>query len=463
VCIAVALAGQPVLLVLDEPTTGLDVVTQARVLEEIVRLRDDEGVSMLYVTHDLAVIAQIADRIAVMYAGRIVEQGRADEVLRRPRHPYTKGLIESIPDHLQRRRLKPMVGVAAGVGHHPVGCAFAPRCPQRTERCEEQMPELEEIVAQHYVRCLHWDRTGVPDSVSGSEALPRLREPREALLEVRRLHAEHRMKGGTVTAVEDVSFTLHLGERLALIGESGSGKTTIARAIVGLHPSMKGEVLVDGQVLSPVARERTAEQRRRIQLIFQSPLDALNPRHRVSDAIARPAQALRGLSRANAERQVYELLEVVRLPARIADRYPREISGGEAQRVAIARALAAQPEVLVCDEVTSALDVSVQAAVLALLEELCEQLGVSLIFISHDLGVVACVAEYVLVVERGAVVEEGPTERLLRAPTQPYTQQLLSTAPSLTDAVATWERRDLGLGSDGLHQSADQREGSWPT
>jgi peptide/nickel transport system ATP-binding protein len=235
-----------------------------------------------------------------------------------------------------------------------------------------------------------------------------------------------------VVAAEDVSFDLHRGQCLALVGESGSGKTTIARSIVGLHRPDAGSIVLNGQELPVRIRNRTLAQRRGIQYVFQNPFQSLNPRRRIGDDLARPGQVLRGLSRAEAKAEVRELLQRVRLPERFAERYPAQLSGGERQRVAIARALAAHPDVLVCDEVTSALDVSVQAAVLEVLAELRDELGVAMLFITHDLGVVSVVADRIIVLEQGRICEAGPTEQLLRAPAHPYTQRLIEAAPTLS-------------------------------
>ncbi len=436
VCIAAALSCEPAVVVLDEPTTGLDVVTQQRILRELLRLRDERGISMVYVTHDLAVVSQIADRIAVMYAGRIVEQGPAARVLRRPRHPYTRGLLASIPDHVMPRKLEPMAGIGVGVGERPPGCSFAPRCPQATDVCTTVVPPLEETEDLHAVRCLHWRRTPPVETVPLEAAVPHAAAAADGpVLEVVGLAAEHRMRRERLVVARDVSFSLHRGSCVALVGESGSGKTTIVRALAGLHPLSGGRILLDGAELPSLARRRTVEQRRRVQLIFQNPAEALNPRHTVRDAIARPAQVLRGLDRASAAGEVAELLEQVRLPARLADRYPHELSGGERQRVDVARALAARPDVILCDEITSALDVSVQAAVLKLLGELRAELGLALLFITHDLGVVATIADELLVLERGLVCEHGATADVLRTPRNDYTRRLLGAAPSIASAL----------------------------
>jgi oligopeptide/dipeptide ABC transporter ATP-binding protein len=428
--IAIALACGPPVVVLDEPTTGLDVITQARILEEIARLQRESGVAIVYVSHDLAVVAEIASRIAVMYAGRIVEDGPAGTVITAPRHPYALGLISSVPDHVVPRHLVGIPGVAVGVGDRPPGCAFAPRCPLRVAACDESMPALARIGDRHLVRCLRWQatpsprvepRTGVIGSVDG--------EPQ--LLGVEALRAEHRTRRGVVVAAEDVTFSVAAGECVALVGESGSGKTTIARCVVGLHAPAGGRILLSGNGLSPLARDRSREERRRVQIVFQNPYDSLNPRRSVDDAVSWPIRSLRGLSAREAGVEVKTLLERVRLPERIARRFPGELSGGERQRVAIARALAARPSLLVCDEVTSALDVSVQAAVLDLLAELRRDLDLSLLFITHDLGVVASVGDRVLVLEAGVIVEEGTVEAVVSAPREEYTRRLVAAAPSL--------------------------------
>ena len=432
VTIATALVCEPPLVVLDEPTTGLDVVTQARILDEIDRLRRERGLAIVYVSHDLAVVSQIADRIAVMYAGRIVEEGRAADMLTRPRHPYTRGLVASIPDHLHPRRLEAMPGIAVGVGERPSGCAFAPRCPIKVEACDATMPELVEIGAGEERALLRMAAN--PCSRAGATVAGCLR-PRAGCRCSRSkgLRAVHGGRREQVVAADDVSFELAEGECVALVGESGSGKTTIARCVAGLHAPAAGAILLDGEQLGPRAKGRSREQRRRIQIVFQNPYDSLNPRHRVGDAIARPARVLRDLSRAEAAAEVVRLLERVRLPARLAQRFPGELSGGERQRVAIARALAANPDLLVCDEITSALDVSVQAAVLELLAELRTDLRLSLLFITHDLGVVATIADRVLVLDGGVVCEQGSVDDVIERPQNEYTRRLVASAPRLPE------------------------------
>jgi peptide/nickel transport system ATP-binding protein len=441
VCIAISVACEPKVVVLDEPTTGLDVVTQSRILQKLRSLRDEHQMSMIYVTHDLAVVAQIADRVAVMYAGRIVEQGPVGDILRHPRHPYTRGLLTSIPDHHRPRPLEPMPGIALGVGEWPNGCAFAPRCAQKSQDCDVRVPRLLSVDDDaQTVRCIH-ARDTPPLSVPVSE----LRAVRAStapgpqpgpVLTVSQLRAEHRSAGESRVVAADISFTVALGECVALVGESGSGKTTIARAIVGLHRPSAGTIDLNGERLPAEVTRRSREQRRRVQIVFQHPADALNPRHAVRAALARPLTTLRGLGRADRDREITRLMDAVRLPQRLVDRYPSELSGGERQRVAIARALAAEPALILCDEVTSALDVSVQAAVLQLLNDLRREYFLSLLLITHDLGVVATVADRVLVLQHGLICERGRTTDVLNAPSDLYTQQLLAAAPSVSAALS---------------------------
>ena len=431
VAIAAALVCRPSVVLMDEPTTGLDVVTQANLLAEVRRLQRELGFAIVYVSHDLAVVASIADWILVMYAGRVVEEGPAARILAEPRHPYSLGLLSSVPDPREPRVLRSIPGVAVGVGDRPTGCAFAPRCSQRIDACESAVPPLEPIPDGRRVRCLEWHRTPAL-AVEPRNAEGLTRTATAPLLAVEDLRAEHGGRSETVVAASQISFTAVHGECVALVGESGSGKTTIARCVVGLHAPTRGKILLDGRPLAPVAAARTREERQRLQIVFQSPYDSLNPRHRVGDSIARPARTLRGLSRKQAQTAVGELLERVRLPARLGQRFPAELSGGERQRVAIARALAAEPDLIVCDEITSALDVSVQAAVLELLADLRKELGLALLLITHDLGVVACVADRVLVLEHGVVCENGPVLPLLSHPEHEYTRRLVAAAPTLS-------------------------------
>jgi peptide/nickel transport system ATP-binding protein len=438
VTIAMACVCEPPVAVLDEPTTGLDVLTQDRILFELDRLRNEQGMAMVYVSHDLAVVSRMADRIVVMYAGRVVENASAAEVIERPRHPYTRALVAAIPDFRHPRSLRGIPGVSVGVGEWPSGCAFAPRCEHVGDRCAEAVPALADAAPGHAVRCCRSADLALAERpVSGlrAQAAPAAAEP--PLLEVSSLEARYRSRSSARPAVVDVSFAIEPGRCVALVGESGSGKTTVGRCIAGLHTPSRGTIAFAGAPLAGHAGSRPLDVRRRIQIVFQNPFESLNPRHQVRSSIARPLRVLCGLSRRNADVRVGQLLERVRLPKRVAERFPVELSGGERQRVAIARALAAEPELLICDEVTSALDVSVQAAVLELLQELQRELGLSMLFITHNLGVVACVADSVLVMDKGELCESGPVAQVLEHPAHEYTRRLLSAAPTLSDVAGS--------------------------
>ena len=425
VTIAMATVCEPAVAVLDEPTTGLDVLTQDRILLELTRLRDEEQMAMVYVSHDLAVVARMADRVLVKYAGRVLEHGPTEAVIEHPRHPYTQALVAAIPDVRRPRALHGIPGVSVGVGEWPAGCAFAPRCGHTEERCHAGVPALVDANQEHSVRCVRWDELALRERLADTARASISTVAGAPLLEVSSLQASYRSGRHANVVVHDLSFGAERGQCVALVGESGSGKSTVGRCIAGLHVPSAGRISFDGQELAGAARSRPLDVRRRIQIVFQNPFESLNPRHRVRSSIERPLRVLRRLSRGDATREVGELLERVRLPRRLAERFPLELSGGERRRVAIARALAAQPDLLICDEVTSALDVSVQAAVLELLQELRRELNLSLLFITHNLGVVACMADVVLVVERGTLRETGRVDEVLSMPGHDYTRRLL--------------------------------------
>lgn len=431
VALALALVSDPSLVILDEPTTGLDVIVQARLLAGLKSLRDQKGITVIFVSHDLAVVSSVADRVAVMYGGHLVETGPSSDVLMRPRHPYTRALVHAIPDHLEPRQLTGLPGLVDPPSvDRPPGCRFVERCDQAIPSCRSTTPELESIGSDRAVRCTEWRRTPATDP----ERLPgrtRLRRP-GAILEVEELEAKHLTRSGPIIAAAGISFSVSPGECLALVGESGSGKTTIARCLVGLHTPSAGRIRLSGEPLARRAMDRTRIQRRGIQIVFQNPRESFNPRRRIIDDLMRPAIVLMGARPKEAERRADELLERVQLPRRIGRRYPTELSGGELQRVAIARSLIAQPELLVCDEVTSSLDVSVQASVLALLAECRRDLELAMVFITHDLGVVASIADRAMVLERGAICESGPVLELLARPSSNYARTLIETAPSMS-------------------------------
>ena len=436
VIIAMALSRRPEVVVMDEPTTGLDVVTQASVIGEIQRLRAERGVAIVYVSHDIAVVAQVADRIAVMYAGRIVEEGPTQQVLNQPRHPYTLGLLRSIPDHERPQQVAPPPGGIPSILDRGAGCLFAARCELQTAKCRADVPSMSEIAPHHHVACFHVDL--MPESVPSVRLSPSRISDASPVLRVTGLRVGHQSRGGYVVAAKDIDLEIRPGESVALVGESGSGKTTISRAIVGLKTPESGSIYLNGQLLAPRTRNRTLAQRRDVQYVFQDPFDALNPRRKVGEELRHTISALGVASRRDARREVDRLLELVRLPRDLADRRPDRLSGGERQRVALARALASRPKVLICDEITSALDVSVQAAILSLLGELRGELELSMLLITHDIGVVAVAADRVVVLKDGEICEEGRVGDVVGSPMHPYSQRLIAAAPSLGRMRETW-------------------------
>ncbi|GLO15010.1 ABC transporter ATP-binding protein [Pseudomonas putida] len=422
VMLALAFVLKPKLIVLDEPTTALDVTTQAHVLQTLKRLCRGQGVAALYVTHDLAVVRGLVDRVMVMYAGRLVEVAGREALFRAPAHPYTRALLAAIPDIARRQPLQAIAGHAPAPGQRPDGCAFAPRCARRRAECSVIEPSLLAHTDSHQVACL------VPEQENkalGEVPVEALAAPGDVLLEVQGLDVAYDRQ-----VLFDVSLQVRQGECLALVGESGSGKTSLARAIAGLGENVQGQLRYAGQPLAFAARQRDARLRHQIQYVFQNPYRALNPRQTVGQTLSAPLTHFFGVRGAEARQRVEAVLARVSLPARVADLYPQGLSGGERQRVAIARALICEPKLLVCDEVTSALDVSVQASILALLRRLQGE-GLTLLFVTHDLGVVRAIADRVLVLRQGRVVEQGGTGQVLDRPADAYTQNLVAHSPSL--------------------------------
>ena len=431
VAIAMAFANRPQVIVCDEPTTGLDVTTQSRVLETVRDLCRCHRVAALYVSHDLAVVAELADRVAVMYGGRIVESGPRERIFSAPRHPYTKRLLCAVPDIAGKRTLVGIPGHAALPGSRPDGCFFHPRCQFARDDCRAAFPPVTELGAGHEVRCHHVPEAMCEPAPEGAGQGVRTGSDADVVLAMRDLSARY----GTRETLFDVNLQVHRDECVALVGESGSGKTTLARCVTGLHKDWTGEVRLGDERLAASARERPDQVRKDIQYIFQNPYASLNPRRTVGQTIARQLQLFFPGRRKDMGPRVAECLERVSLPRAAANRFPDQLSGGERQRVAIARALAAEPRLLVCDEVTSALDVSVQAAIIELLGMLRAEMGLGLLFITHDLALIRTIADRVAVMTDGRVIEQGPTERIFTSPGADYTRKLLADTPSIEIAL----------------------------
>ncbi|MCK6406080.1 MAG: dipeptide ABC transporter ATP-binding protein [Rhodocyclaceae bacterium] len=438
VMIAMALAGDPALLVADEPTTALDVTIQAQILDLLQDLQVERDMGMLLITHDLGVVARVAHRVGVMYAGELVEEAPRDAFFARPRHPYTQALFAALPD-LSRRgaRLATIAGQVPPLDRMPAGCRFADRCPHVMPRCREEAPQWREHEG-HRVRC-HLTEERAPSVPLQAPAAPAAKVGEggaAALLQVDGLQVHFPIRRGFlqrtvghVRAVDGVSLDLRPGRTLALVGESGCGKTTVGKAILQLIRPTAGSVKLGERDIAGLGRSEMRPLRRRMQMVFQDPFASLDPRMRVGEIIAEGMQALATVTSAELRAAVERLLAQVGLDAGAIERYPHEFSGGQRQRIAIARALAVQPELLVCDEPTSALDVSVQAQILNLLSDLQAELDLAYLFITHNFGVVEHLAHEVAVMYLGRIVESGTVEEVLRAPKHPYTRALLSAVP----------------------------------
>ena len=437
--IAMALAAAPELLIADEPTTAVDVTVQAQIIDLVRELQDEYRLAVVWITHDLGVVSEIADRVAVMYAGRILETGPAGGIYRLPRHPYTSGLLRSIPrlDRPVSSRLAEIPGAPLRVSRELSGCPFLLRCPLAEDDCGAAVPELEEAGApSHRSACIRRDRMGPPSVLwpAGSEegGRPADRGGREAVVSVRGL-AVHYPAGGrgprsrrrAVRAVDGVDLDLAPGRTLGLVGESGCGKTTLGRAVAALVRPAAGSIEIAGR---PIDYRRGRP--RAVQMIFQDPFSAMNPGMKVGDVIAEPLRVHRLAPARRIQERVGVLLEQVGLPLSARGRYPHEFSGGQRQRIAVARALAADPEAVVCDEPVSSLDASVQAQVVNLLSDLQARTGMAVLFIAHDLAVVRHISHEVAVMYLGEIVERAPRDRLYESPRHPYTKALLEAAPA---------------------------------
>jgi peptide/nickel transport system ATP-binding protein len=438
VVIAMAIANDPDLIIADEPTTALDVTVQAQMLAVLATAREITGAGIVLITHDLGVVAGFADRVQVMYAGRTVETGLVDDIFYRPRMPYTRGLLGSIPrvDTGPRLPLVPIEGQPPSLVALGAGCPFAPRCPLVIDHCRSTEPDLTPVSETHRCACHRSGETvATPPLVSAhpsydSQSLARVEQ--RPVLRVEHLVRHYpvrkgailRRQVGTVRAVDDISFELREQETLGLVGESGCGKTSTLMEILNLTAPAQ---VLDTDV-SALDRPRRMQLRRDLQVVFQDPIASLDPRLPVFDVLAEPLSA-HGVAAAEIRRQVPELLKLVGLNPEHASRYPAEFSGGQRQRIGIARALALEPKVLVLDEPVSALDVSIQAGVLNLLDELQVRLGLAMLFVAHDLAVVRHIADRVAVMYLGKIVEIGPVDAVYNAPQHPYTQALLSAIP----------------------------------
>ena len=424
--IAMAFSCRPRVIVLDEPTTGLDVTTQRRVLETVRQMTAEHQVTSVYVSHDLAVVAQLADKTAVLYAGRLVEHAATEAIFRGARHPYTVGLLKAVPSSARSEILVGIEGRPPRPGRWPRGCSFADRCGSVQDTCRQELPLLRDLgnVDPHSVRC-HFPEP--PVSVDqAKEPVPALSGSPASVLTVRKLAASY----GPVTVLRNVSFDVTAGRCTAVVGQSGSGKTTLARSLVGLHTDWTGDVELSGTKLSADPRRRSKEDRRVVQYVFQNPYGSLNPRMTVRENLEEPLRYFFDLSRSARNQKVDEILQTVALSTEYAERLPQQLSGGERQRVAVGRALIVDPEVMVCDEITSALDVSVQALLVEQLRQLQTDRGLSMVFITHNLAVVRSIAQDVVVLSEGVIVEHGPVDQVLDHPAHEYTQRLLADLPS---------------------------------
>ena len=447
IMIAMALLSNPGLLVADEPTSALDVTLEAQILELICKLRDELGTAMLYITHDLGVIARICDRVLVMYAGGIVEAGDVFQIFDSPTHPYTQALLRSHPSHsLRAKRLRTIRGRVPSLKELPVGCKFAPRCDLAAAACHSNEPGIHQL-GDRKVMCHAYgpawsgkDPSSIvpvePEEVAPATA--RSAESSDVVLETNQLKTHFGDKiplfeqilgkqGGKVRAVDGVTIQIRRGETLGLVGESGSGKTTLGRTILRLVDSTAGDVIISGQVITELSQKRLRTMRVRMQMIFQDPFSSLSPRMKVSSLLLEPFR-IHDVP-VDPQQKVDELLRMVGLSSEQADKYPHELSGGQARRVGFARALALHPEILVADEPTAGLDVSVAAGILNLLKNLREELSLTYIIITHNLNVLSFIADRVAVMYLGKILESAPTEVLFTQPKHPYTESLMSAIP----------------------------------
>jgi peptide/nickel transport system ATP-binding protein len=461
VMIAIAMACEPGLLIADEPTTALDVTVQAEILALMKSLQAQKGTAILLITHDLGVVAEVADRVAVMYAGRIVETAACQRLLRNPAHPYTIRLLQSLPSQGQRQQsLQTIEGRVPSAHELPVGCRFAARCHMVQTLCHQVDPLLLPVEEHHLAACILYDQQRQGRRITPAEVrtppVPRPRTPGQTtstpLLRLERLAVHFPIRRGVlkrvvgyVRAVDGIDLEIRQGQTLALVGESGCGKTTLGKALLQLIRPTAGRVCMHGQDLTTLNRRALHPYRRRLQVIFQDPYAALDPRMMVGEIVMEGMEA-HGIGRTRQERKARAeaILAQVGLDPQMLNRYPHEFSGGQRQRIGIARCLAVEPDFIICDEATSALDVSVQAQILNLLEKLQVDLGLTYLFITHNLGVVEYLADEVAVMYLGRIVERGITDEVFTTPHHPYTRALLSAVPRLDPNSGTEKIRLAG-------------------
>jgi peptide/nickel transport system ATP-binding protein len=451
ISIAMAFACRPSLIVLDEPTTGLDVSTQRHVLETVRGLCQSYGVAAVYVSHDLAVVSGLAASVAVMYAGRIIELGPTDRLFCEPLHPYSRGLIGAVPSPERAEMLAGIDGQQPRPGRRGAGCSFASRCDLAVDDCRSQPPEPV-VINGRTVRCLRaWEIRTEP-----AERPPVAPAPDVSLaapvMSIRNVSARY----GHTPVLFDVALDVPPESCVAVVGESGSGKTTLARCIAGLHGNWTGEIAFQGAALAPGSRRRSKDVLQRIQYIFQNPYTSLNPRKTIGQIVAQPLEQYLDISFRQRSDRVVQVLEDVSLSGDFLARYPDQLSGGERQRVAIARALVAEPDLLICDEVTSSLDVSVQAIIVELLRRIQRERQLAMIFITHNLALVRSIAQAAVVLRDGAVVESGPVEQVLERPADPYTIRLMEDVPKLRTGAGDGPHASPGHPA-GRHRADDSR------
>ncbi len=439
IAIAMALASDPALLILDEPTTGLDATVEAEILDLFLQLRQELSTSILFISHNLAVIARMCDRVGILYAGQLVEQGKTKDIFHNPRHPYTLGLLRCLPQRGQNKNAAPLAtipGFLPSVGAQTQGCIFNDRCLLSDDRCRTVEPVPADLGGR-FSKCHYHERMSeIPVNGTSPTITKKLTNASQPILQLQQVSKTYGIGAYAFKAVNGVSLDLLPGETLGVVGESGSGKSTLARSILGLvRPDQGGKILLDGEQITSELAGRTQLQVKSIQIVFQNPDSALNRSHSVRRIIGRTISRLVGTTGTAIERRVRELTASVRLADHHLSARPQQLSGGLKQRVAIARAFAGDPRVVVCDEPTSALDVSVQAAILNLLVELQTSKQVSYIFISHDLGVVRYLSDRIVVLYLGQVMELGPADEVFSGPHHPYTEALLSSMPSIDGFV----------------------------